>query len=126
MLDRVSRRATAAGVAVGLAGLGIAAVPVVQAQGGGSSTVRCRGDSEGCTARVSLTGGASNKRVTIRLTDSDLRLVSEKPNRRSLIGSYGLSRHVLREGGSEYAFTLNAVQGIPANSYLTFRFREVD
>ncbi len=124
MLDVVSRRVAAA-VAAGVAGLGLAAVPAVQAQGG-SSTVRCRGESEGCTARVSLTGGASNKRVTIELTDTDLRLVSEKPNRRSLIGSYGLSRHVLREGGSEYVFTLNAVQGIPANSYLTFRFREVD
>jgi hypothetical protein len=75
--------------------------------------VRCRGGASVCRARVSLAGGASNKRVTIRLTDSALRLVSVRPNRRSLRGAYGLSDQRLARGGSRYRFILNAVQTIP-------------
>ena len=88
--------------------------------------VRCRGGASVCRARVSLGGGASNKRVTIRLTDSDLRLVSVRPNRRALRGAYGLSNHQLTEGGSEYRLTLNAVQTIPRGSYLTLTFRALN
>jgi pimeloyl-ACP methyl ester carboxylesterase len=85
--------------------------------------VRCRGGASVCRARVSLGGGASNKRVTIRVTDNDLRLVSVRPNRRSLRGAYGLSNLQLTEGGSGYRFTLNAVQTIRRGAYLTLTFR---
>ena len=44
------------------------------------ATVRCRGGADSCRARVSLAGGASNKQVVIRLSDSDLRLVSVRAN----------------------------------------------
>src|SRR5262245_50889298 len=37
------------------------------------TTVRCRGGGDSCRARVSLAGGASHKRVTIELSDTDLR-----------------------------------------------------
>jgi pimeloyl-ACP methyl ester carboxylesterase len=84
--------------------------------------VRCRGGNL-CRARVSLAGGASDKRVVIRLSDTDLRLVSVRPNRRSLRGAYGLAGHRLRAGGSEYVLTLNALQSIPRGSYLIFIFR---
>ena len=67
------------------------------------ATVRCRGGGDSCRARVSLAGGASDKRVTIELSDTDLRLVSVRPNRRSLRGAYGLFDQRLRSGGSEYA-----------------------
>jgi hypothetical protein len=72
---------------------------------------------------VSLAGGASNKKVVNRLTDTDLRLVSVRPNRRSLRRAYGLSGHRLQAGGSEYVFELDAVQSIPRRAYLTFTFR---
>ncbi|MBD0282113.1 MAG: hypothetical protein ICV69_07980 [Thermoleophilaceae bacterium] len=87
--------------------------------------VRCRGNAGFCRARVDLAGGASDKRVVIRLTDTDLRLVSVRPNRRSLRGAYGLAGHRLRAGGSEYVVTLDAVQSTPRGSYLAFTFRAI-
>jgi len=87
------------------------------------TTVRCRGGGDSCRARVSLAGGASHKRVTIELSDTDLRLVSVRPNRRSLRGAYGLFGNRLREGGSQYVFTLNAAQSIRRGSDLVLTFR---
>ena len=87
------------------------------------TTVRCRGGGDSCRARVSLAGGASDKRVTIELSDTDLRLVSVRPNRPSLRGAYGLVDQRLRRGGSEYTFGLDAVQSTPAGSNLVFTFR---
>src|SRR5262249_17843933 len=66
------------------------------------AVVRCRGGRDSCRARVRLAGGASNKRVVVELSDTDLRLVSVRPNRRSLRGAYGLFGNRLREGGSQY------------------------
>jgi pimeloyl-ACP methyl ester carboxylesterase len=87
------------------------------------AAVRCRGGAGSCRARVSLAGGASDKRVVIRLPDSDLRLVSARPNRRFLRGAYGLSGEHLRAGGSEYVFRLNAVQSTRPGADLILRFR---
>lgn len=86
-------------------------------------TVACRGGSHVCRARVSLAGGASNERIVIRLTDTDLRLVSVRPNRSYLRGAYLVSGGRFRLGGSEYVFTLNAVQSIRVGSYLFLTFR---
>jgi pimeloyl-ACP methyl ester carboxylesterase len=88
-------------------------------------TVRCRGGPSLCRARVSLAGGASNKKVVVRLTDTDLRLVSVRPNRRSLRGAYGLFANRLRHRASEYVFRLNAAQSIPRGSDLLLEFRAV-
>jgi len=85
--------------------------------------VRCRGGPSVCRARVSLTGGASNKKVVVGLPDTDLRLSSVRPNRPSLHGAYGLFANRMRAGGSEYVFKLNAAQSIPRGSHLTFTFR---
>jgi pimeloyl-ACP methyl ester carboxylesterase len=87
------------------------------------AAVRCRGGGDSCTARVSLAGGASNKKLVIDLTDTDLRLVSVRPNRRSLRGAYGLFGQRLRSGGSQYLVRLNAVQSIPPGSDLILTFR---
>jgi pimeloyl-ACP methyl ester carboxylesterase len=87
------------------------------------ATVRCRGGPSLCRARVSLAGGASNRKVVIRLPDTDLRLSSVRPNRSSLHDAYGLFANRLRAGGSEYVFRLNAAQSIPRGSHLTFTFR---
>jgi pimeloyl-ACP methyl ester carboxylesterase len=86
-------------------------------------SVRCRGNASFCRARVSMGGGASNKRVTVRLTDTDLRLVSVRPNRRPLRGAYGLFGQRLRAGGSKYVFKLNAAQSIRRGAYLILTFR---
>jgi hypothetical protein len=94
-----------------------------RAHGGGRATVvRCRGGGNSCTARVSLAGGASNRKVVIQLTDSDLRLLSVRPNRPSLRGAYSITNQRLRAGGTEYALTLNAVQSIRRGAFLRFRF----
>ena len=87
------------------------------------AAVRCLGGAIFCRARVNLAGGASDKRVVIRLSDSDLRLVSVRPNRRSLRGAYGLFGQHLRAGGSEYVFRLNAAQSIRRRASLTLTFR---
>ncbi len=87
------------------------------------AAVRCRGGADSCRARVSLAGGASNKKVVIRLTDSDLRLVSVRPNRPALRGAYGLFNQRLSAGGTRYGFRLNAVQSIRRGAYLTITFR---
>jgi hypothetical protein len=93
--------------------------PAASAQG----VVTCEGGSNSCQARVSIGGGASSRQVVIRLSDTDLRLVSVRPNRGSLKGAYSLSREQFREGGSEYAFTLNAIQAAPRGSQLILTFR---
>jgi hypothetical protein len=85
--------------------------------------VRCRGGRSLCRARVSLAGGASNKKVVVGLPDTDLRLVSVRSNRSSLSGAYGLFGNRLRAGGSEYVFRLNAAQSIPRGSDLLLEFR---
>jgi hypothetical protein len=92
--------------------------PAASAQG----VVTCEGGSNSCQARVSIGGGASNRQVVIRLSDTDLRLVSVRPNRGSLRGAYSLTREQFREGGSEYAFTLNAIQAAPRGSQLILTF----
>jgi hypothetical protein len=93
--------------------------PAASAQG----VVTCEGGSNSCQARVSIGGGASNRQVVIRLSDTDLRLVSVRPNQGSLKGAYSLSRERFQDGGSEYAFTLNAVQAAPRGSQLILTFR---
>jgi pimeloyl-ACP methyl ester carboxylesterase len=87
------------------------------------AVVRCRGGADSCRARVNLAGGASDKRVVIRLPDTDMRLVSVRPNRRSLRGAYGLFGERLRAGGSEYVFRLNAVQSTRRGAYLILTFQ---
>jgi pimeloyl-ACP methyl ester carboxylesterase len=89
------------------------------------AAVRCRGGPVRCRARVSLAGGASNKKVVVRLPDTDLRLSSVRPNRSPLQDTYGLFGNRLRAGGSEYMFRLNAAQSIPRGSYLNFTFRAI-
>ena len=39
---------------------------------GGSRVVRCRGNARSCQARISLAGGSHNRKIVIRLTDTNL------------------------------------------------------
>lgn len=100
------------------------AAPAAPADGAAAArTVQCRGTADLCRARVSLAGGASNERVVVQLPDTDLRLVSVRPNRSHLRGAYLVSNGRFRLGGSLFTFTLNAVQSIRVGSYFVLTFR---
>ena len=115
-----SRRGVASiGAVVVVTSVALIASAAASAQG----VVTCQGGSKSCKARVSIAGGASNRQVVIRLSDTDLRLVSVRPNRRSLNGAYSLSRERFQDGGSAYAFTLNAAQAAPRGSQVILTFR---
>jgi hypothetical protein len=125
---RLLAAALAAGAAVTAATAGSAlAFPTdaeaTRAPAAAARVVACRGGSNLCRAKVSLAGGASNERVVIRLTDTDLTRVSVRPNRGYLRGAYLITKARFRLGGSQYVFTLNAVRSIPVGSYLFFTFR---
>ena len=116
------RRGASVGAVLVVTSVALSSGPPASAQG----VVTCEGGSNSCQARVSIAGGASNRQVVIRLSDTDLRLVSVRPNRRSLKGAYSLSREQFRDGGSEYAFTMNAVRAAPRGSQLILTFRSTE
>jgi hypothetical protein len=94
---------------------------VARAPGKGLS-VTCRGGGGSCTAVVSLAGGASNEKLRIGLSDTDLKLVGVTAKPAFVHGAYQLSRGSYSLGGSLYTTTLNAVQSIPKGATLTLRF----
>lgn len=85
-------------------------------------SIACHGGSNSCSATVGLAGGASNLKLKIALSDTDLKLagVSVKPS--SVRGAYQLSKGSYSLGGSLYSVTLNAVQSIPKGATLTLKF----
>ena len=89
-----------------------------------ATIIRCKGNAEDCVAKVPIGGGASNRKVVVQLPDTNMALASVTPNRSSLEGAYSISNQKLRTGGSEYVFTLSAVQGTPAGSYLKVAFEQ--
>ena len=119
--SRGRRRASTLGLAVVVASVGLVTGPAASAQA--QSVVNCRGGTNSCQAVVNIAGGASNRRVVVELSDTDLRLRSVRPNRAFLNGAYSLSQERFQDGGSEYAFTLNADQASPRGSRLILSFR---
>lgn len=102
-----------------------AASPAVAASGhsgGKTVSVICHGGGSSCTAVVGLAGGASNKKLKIALSDTDLKLVGVVAKPAFIHGAYSLSGGSYSLGGSLYTVTLNAVQSIPKGSTLTLRF----
>jgi hypothetical protein len=85
-------------------------------------SLSCHGGANSCTAVVSLAGGASNEKLRIALSDTDLKLVGATVKPAFVHGAYQLSRGVYSLGGSLYTATLNAVQSIPKGATLTLRF----
>jgi hypothetical protein len=71
---------------------------------------------------VSIAGGASNKVVTINLTDTNLRRVGVRVIPASSRGAFSISRASFRLGGSQYQFTLNAVSSNPRGSRIVLLF----
>jgi hypothetical protein len=92
------------------------------ASAAGSATARCTGGATTCTATFSLAGGASNKRLTVELPGTNLKLVSHSVTPHWVAGAYSLSRGAYSLGGSVYTTTLNAVQSIPRGAKLKLSF----
>jgi hypothetical protein len=113
----VSRRVVAAVLAA-------AALAAIAAPGASAKTVslKCRGGSSSCSVTIGLAGGASNKKLRISLTDTDLKLVGRSVKPKEVKGAYSLSKGSYSLGGSVYNVTLNAVQSIPKGATLTLRF----
>lgn len=88
----------------------------------GTQTIRCRGTARACTAQVSLAGGAVNRKLVIRLSDTNLRLRSVDAVPASSRGAYLLSGGHYALGGSEYIATLNAVRANPKGAHLVLKF----
>lgn len=85
-------------------------------------SIACRGGGDSCAAVIGLAGGASNVKLRIALSDTNLKLVSRVVKPSSVRGAYSLSKGSYSLGGSLYTVTLNAVQSIPKGSTLTLRF----
>ena len=101
-----------------------AALAGATASGASAKTVSltCHGGGSSCSATISLAGGASNKKLKIALSDTDLKLVGVSAKPSNVKGAYNLSKAGYSLGGSLYTVTLNAVQSIPKGATLTLRF----
>jgi len=123
-MKSVRRRATGAVVAVcAVAGL---LAPAAQAQGAraaiGAASARCVGSEHLCGVSFSLAGGASNKRLTVNLPGTNLRVINRFATPPSVAGAYRLSAPRFSLGGSVYNVTLNAVASIRAPARLSLVF----
>jgi hypothetical protein len=85
-------------------------------------SVKCRGGSSSCSATIGLAGGASNKKLKIMLSDTNLKLVGISVKPSEVKGAYSLSKGSYSLGGSVYNVTLNAVQSISKGATLTLKF----
>jgi hypothetical protein len=85
-------------------------------------SLTCHGGANSCTTVVSLAGGASNEKLRVALSDTDLKLVGVTAKPAFVHGAYQLSHGTYSLGGSLYTATLNAVQSIPKGATLTLRF----
>ena len=102
---------TAAGGVVTVVAISLASVATSSAAG--TRAVRCVGTGDYCAATVSIAHGAVNRRVTVNLTDTDVKLAKVTVRPPASKGAFEISRASYRLGGSQYRFTLNAVRGNP-------------
>jgi hypothetical protein len=82
----------------------------------------CVGSDTICEATFSMSGGATNERLTVRLPDTNMRLLAVNANPGYAHGAYLLTRGRFSQGGSIYSATLDAVQGMPQNARLILTF----
>ncbi len=69
-----------------------------------------------------LAGGSHNRKIVIRLTDTNLALRSVKAPPRREHAAYMLTDGKFVRGGSEYVVTLNADRACPPGSHLILTF----
>jgi hypothetical protein len=106
-------------VALGTAG---AVAAVGSAGAAGRQVVRCVGTADYCGAAVSIAGGATNRAVTVALTDTNLKLVGVWAVPATSITRFRITKASFRLGGSQYRFTLNAQRGNPRRSRIVLLF----
>jgi len=99
-----------------------AALAAAPAGAANTQTVRCVGTADFCGATVSIAGGASNRVVTINLTDTNFRRVGVRVIPGTSRGAFSISRASFRLGGSQYRFTLNAVRANPRRARIILLF----
>lgn len=103
-------------------GVFAAALAASPAGAAGSQTVTCVGTADFCGATVSIAGGASNRVVTINLTDTNLKRVGIRVIPSASRGAFSISKASFRLGGSQYRFTLNAVRANPRRARIILLF----
>ncbi len=121
-MSRPIRKRTALAVLAATAAAVPAALIAAPAGAAGSQTVKCVGSGDFCGATVSIAGGASNKLVTINLTDTDFSRVAVRVIPANSKGAFSISKASFRLGGSQYRFTLNAVKANPKGSRIILLF----
>jgi hypothetical protein len=121
-MSRHIRKRTMLAVGAAAAAAVPAALIAAPAGAAGSQTVKCVGTADFCGATVSIAGGASNKQVTINLTDTDFARVGVRVIPANSKGAFNISNGKFRLGGSQYRFTLNAVKGNPKGARIILLF----
>jgi hypothetical protein len=116
---RPFRRLASAAVVIGTAGV---LLSVATAGAARTQNVRCVGTADFCGASVSIAGGASNRVVNVRLTDTNLRLVRVSVIPAASRRGVSITKASYRLGGSQYRFTLNAVRAIPRGARIVLIF----
>jgi hypothetical protein len=84
--------------------------------------VRCVGTADYCSATVSIAHGASNRVVTVNLSDTNLKLAKVMVRPAASKRAFSISRRSYRLGGSQYRFTLNAVRANPRGARIILVF----
>jgi hypothetical protein len=110
------------GAVAALATCMIAGTLAASAGAAGSATASCRGSASLCEATFSLAGGASNKRLTVQLPGTNLRLLAVNATPAYVRGAYRLFGGRFTTGGSVYTVNLDAVDSIPAGAKLFMTF----
>jgi hypothetical protein len=88
----------------------------------GNQVVKCRGTARSCRASINLAGGAHNRKLVIRLTETDFSLRSIKAPPRRNHAAYSLTSGHFTHGGSQYVVILNAARSSPPGSRLILNF----
>jgi hypothetical protein len=109
-------------VLVSLGALGVTLAAVGPAGASRSQSAQCKGTADYCGATVSLAGGATNRVVTVMLTDTNLELRGVWAVPTTASGAYKITKAAFRLGGSQYRFTLNARRGNPPRSRIVLLF----
>ena len=109
------------GVAI-VIGLVVAMAATTTAGAAASKGTKCVGTADFCGATVSIAGGASNKVVTINLTDTNFKRIGVRVFPSSSKGAFSITKAALVNGGSQYRFTLNAVKSNPKGARIVLLF----
>ncbi len=89
----------------------------------GHRLIQCHGGARSCQARINFAGGAQDRKIVIRLTNTNLSLRSVKALSSRKRPAYSLSGGQFVLGGSEYVVTLHAARSSPPGSHLLLTFR---